>query len=369
MKIMIYGAGSAGQEAFRRFRERGEEPIGFFDSDVGKIGKTILGRPVMDFHRTRRSHYDMIVIASMYKEEIAHTLTRAGLFFEKDFICYNNEHCWQEFERGKNVFCRLSQALEQYCGVSLKGQNLLHIGSGRMAILDILCLLSGASKVYSIDEKPLQNGIDVTSIYSYLTYMLCNNKTTFISLDQTSTISISELKQRMKRIFYHSSGKKFVNMDYYQFYPFSTDNLPFGNELFAVSHSNAVLEHIRNPEPAIDEIARVLIPGGVSLHCIDLRDHRDNSNPYSHLSCSESEWEKLSINESSGYIRSNRWRGIEYKNAFEKAGFQILHYELIQPSRDIRNRFPAKINGGFKKFSREELQATTCLIYVRKKVI
>lgn len=50
--------------------------------------------------------------------------------------------------------------------------------------------------------------------------------------------------------------KKFVNAP--------AENLPFENESFDAAWSITVLEHVHNPEKALEEIVRILKPGGVA---------------------------------------------------------------------------------------------------------
>ena len=47
--------------------------------------------------------------------------------------------------------------------------------------------------------------------------------------------------------------------------------------------SNAVLERIKNANKAFTELFRVTSSGGVGLHQVDYRDHRDFARPLEHL--------------------------------------------------------------------------------------
>jgi SAM-dependent methyltransferase len=63
----------------------------------------------------------------------------------------------------------------------------------------------------------------------------------------------------------------FVNIDLFAFpgvdVAANTEQLPFPSNTFQRVECDAVLEHVRNPERAIDEIRRVLAPGGY-LHLV-----------------------------------------------------------------------------------------------------
>ncbi|GAH95169.1 unnamed protein product, partial [marine sediment metagenome] len=52
-----------------------------------------------------------------------------------------------------------------------------------------------------------------------------------------------------------------------------TANLPFADNSIDCVFSNAVLEHIHNPQKVICEIARVTKRIGIGIHEVDFRDH------------------------------------------------------------------------------------------------
>ncbi len=85
--------------------------------------------------------------------------------------------------------------------------------------------------------------------------------------------------------------------------------------------SQAVLEHVRRDEFAATagEICRILAPGGVSTHVIDLKDHLQTS--LNNLRFSEKFWESKLVRSSGFY--TNRLRYTELIDIFARSGFQV----------------------------------------------
>jgi len=92
--------------------------------------------------------------------------------------------------------------------------------------------------------------------------------------------------------------------------------------------SHAVLEHIVDVEGTCRELARVTRPGGVHIHQIDYRDHRDQARPLDHLLIPEEEFTaKLA---SLYWNTGNRYRHSEFCALFDALGFDLLD-TLIAP--------------------------------------
>ncbi len=99
----------------------------------------------------------------------------------------------------------------------------------------------------------------------------------------------------------------------------SMKTIPDGSVDFIFSQ--AVLEHLRRREVAaiLGEMRRILKPGGVSTHIIDLKDHFQSS--LNNLRFSEAFWESDFV-WSSGFY-TNRLRYHEWIEMFITAGFEV----------------------------------------------
>jgi SAM-dependent methyltransferase len=92
--------------------------------------------------------------------------------------------------------------------------------------------------------------------------------------------------------------------------------------------SNAVLEHVRLDEFAAlqTELRRILRPGGVCSHQIDLRDHLNME--LNHLRFSRSTWESAFFADSGFY--TNRLRLPQLLETFENSGFR---WRIVRQTR------------------------------------
>lgn len=85
--------------------------------------------------------------------------------------------------------------------------------------------------------------------------------------------------------------------------------------------SNAVLEHIRLKEfdDTIQQTFRIMKPGGVCTHTVDLRDHLQNG--LNNLRFSRKVWESKIFTKSGFY--TNRLRCFQIINSIKRAGFLV----------------------------------------------
>jgi SAM-dependent methyltransferase len=90
---------------------------------------------------------------------------------------------------------------------------------------------------------------------------------------------------------------------------------------FDVVLSNAVLEHIRDPDKVCAELARVTKPGGVNVHQIDLGYHKKRQAPLDHLLLTEEEF--LAEADAAHFEYGNRWRASEFIARFQRNEFAV----------------------------------------------
>lgn len=89
--------------------------------------------------------------------------------------------------------------------------------------------------------------------------------------------------------------------------------------------SNAVLEHVETPARAFPELFRVTRPGGVGLHQVDYRDHRNFDRPLEHLLMKPDAFDRLNRRFHMEY--GSQRRQPEYARELTAAGFVIERYE------------------------------------------
>lgn len=111
-------------------------------------------------------------------------------------------------------------------------------------------------------------------------------------------------------------------------HPMSIERTTFADESFDVIVSYACFEHFNDPAAATRAISRLLKPGGVTAHLVDLRDHRDFSRPLDFLRYPDWLW-KLTV--SRRPFHTNRWRKSDLIAAFNEAGLSVV--EVIDKER------------------------------------
>lgn len=122
--------------------------------------------------------------------------------------------------------------------------------------------------------------------------------------------------------------------------------------------SISVLEHVKNMAGAIKEMHRVLKPGGLNCHWIDLRDHYDFNKPLEFLKYGNNNWNKYLTKEGISY--TNRLRACDYQRLFSNL---FLIKEL---SVQYAQRPPSKIHRDFNHYSKNDLLSTGIKILNQK---
>lgn len=157
----------------------------------------------------------------------------------------------------------------------------------------------------------------------------------------------------------------------------SSDRLPFPDEHFDLVYSVAALEHMPEPQATVGEIARVLAPGGLAIHEIDLK-HHGSEDPLRFLELSEEEWRRratpyggdLSLRTIldggfAGEIFCNRLRRADWRRLFERAGFTVERVEpvIVLDASAVR---PERFTAAFRNLPVEELSVLTIRLVGRK---
>jgi SAM-dependent methyltransferase len=133
--------------------------------------------------------------------------------------------------------------------------------------------------------------------------------------------------------------------------------------------SNAVFEHLYDLKVASAQMARITRPGGLGLHQVDFRDHRDPSRPLEYLLLSDREF-KWEFKERHGEC-GNRFRPLEMRRFFEEAGFVVnefrpdLHAEAAYLAEFLTRLRQAR-KSRYRRYRAEDIREISGLFVLEK---
>lgn len=181
---------------------------------------------------------------------------------------------------------------------------VLELGPGDSLLSALNMTALGAGKCYLVDVA--QFATMETEVY----------KNALSYLEEQQGYTLDQINHNAKTVdeFFQN-----INMEYLTNGLSSLRSIPDNSVDFIWSH--AVLEHVRLAEfnEVMQEFHRILKPGGVSSHVVDLKDHMEES--LNNLRFSEKTWESDLFSKSGFY--TNRLRHNEIIKSFQDAGFNI----------------------------------------------
>ncbi len=136
-----------------------------------------------------------------------------------------------------------------------------------------------------------------------------------------------------------------------------TNNIPADSVDFMSSRS--VLEHFLDFPKALLETKRIMSPGAIAFHSIDLVDHRYYANPDKYHY-----WSFLAENDDWSDGACNCLRHSEIRKCVAQAGFEILLFHGTKDLVPVPAGFRKYLKGRFKEMSDEDIRiyGTTCVI-------
>jgi SAM-dependent methyltransferase len=182
-------------------------------------------------------------------------------------------------EYARRVFAHLAAMISRYRTISGR---LLEIGPGPTLGVAALFVKAGCSEAVAIDVDPCVNATE--TFYEELAVTDTLDRVTYIC-------------------------------------PMALESASFPDGHFDLVVSNVVAEYFRDPEAGVENIVRMLAPGGISLHQIRLLGHWGSRDPSDFLRPSERAW-RLATSHRRG--QPNRWRLSDWVAAFERHGAPIV---------------------------------------------
>ena len=237
-------------------------------------------------------------------------------------------------------------------GVPWEGARVLEIGPGYTLACGIALVCEGAARYVAVDMFPILSRSP--TLYARLRRLLADRSggdggRALARFDALVGLSGEEVALAGPELEVHC--------------PVDAACMPFPDASFDVVLSLACFEHLRDPAGVARECRRVLAPGGVGLHQVDMRDHRDFAAPHEFLVYEDDEWSEMFRTEPFAY--TNRLRQGEVLEVFRAAGHKEVELSVAL-RRPVPPDLRLRLASSFRGMSDEELSALSGLVVVRR---
>ena len=217
---------------------------------------------------------------------------------------------------------------------------ILEIGPGAFLGVATLLITKGAKKVTAVDVS------------------------NFCDLENTEQFSLvietAKQEEWIKKDQHYSAEKILKNLEYLV----SSSNIPVPDSSYDIVYSFHAGEHFRDPNEVIAEMHRVLKPGGLCIHSIDLHDHIGSHRVNNWLKFLYYEPWAWNIMTSNRGCWTNRLRSTQWREIFENH-FTIIDFDARRQT--IPSTFKAsKLATPFKDYDLEILSVSSLNIIARK---
>jgi len=215
----------------------------------------------------------------------------------------------------------LKEGMLQKTGHTLEGKTVLELGPGQTPDLLFAALLYGAQKTLGYDvSEYLKQDIHDLALYQE-TRAWITDAVEQGTLPQLNGLNLNRLEAEGERI---PRGMLAVQL-------YDGVHIPIESKSVDVIWSKSVLEHVQLPKALLEEMKRILRPGGVICHIIDLRDHGTFENGKDWLRFLRYEqrtWDRMRSNRSTW---TNRVRSPQWEALLEETPEHCHRLRLLRP--------------------------------------
>jgi SAM-dependent methyltransferase len=229
----------------------------------------------------------------------------------------------------------------------IRGAQLVEIGPGHSLGVAVSLLLAGASQVDAVDTVRYVPSRPDTRSFAKLSHR-CTEAGLADAAEADQADALAEAVARLR--YCVVEGR---------------DGWPFPEGSTDIVYSFSVLEHIRDVRGILEESARVLRPGGLSIHTIDLRDHYNlgpGENWLKFLEFEDRQWDRMT---SARFAWCNRLRAPELRALFS-AVFELV--EFTESAADLPAGFDhRRVASRFRGFDLDELSVSSVSVVARRR--
>ncbi|MHB1207737.1 MAG: class I SAM-dependent methyltransferase, partial [Rhodospirillaceae bacterium] len=244
--------------------------------------------------------------------------------------------------------------------VPVAGAAVIEIGTGWKPILPLMYRLCGAAKVITVDQERL---LDIHQAREALAFIIENRRDIGRRAQFALPLSFDNV------CWDDATLDTFLTNSHIEYLaPYNFMNLPEASADIIVSRD--VFEHV--PEATLAQILahshRVLRPGGVMCHTIDMSDHWQHFDktisPVNFLKYDSLLWRLACLN-SQNY--QNRLRQFEYLSLFKGNQFEVLSATGTPSPAASEALKTLPINERYRSVSHDELAILSTTIVARRK--
>lgn len=176
-----------------------------------------------------------------------------------ELLRYAWTHTYEDVERVLSLYHFMKAIAQDRYGLRLEDKDALEIGPGQK--LALLRCFSRENRVVGIDTDVIPQGFNVGDYAKMLRY---NSATRVLKTLARKAVGIDA--RYLSALARATGGGAFRHLPVQRM---DATRMTFSDESFDLVYSFSVFEHIDNPKAALEEVARVLKPGGLaylSLH-------------------------------------------------------------------------------------------------------
>lgn len=206
--------------------------------------------------------------------------------------------------------------------------SVLEIGTGWYPVIPVCCFLAGAEKITSVDLSRLTNKEKLkTTLAAFMESKQVGQLENFISIASERWNTLEKLYVNIDQMSFEDCCQR-LHFDY-----LVTDarSLPLKEDSIEFILSNNTFEHIYEDilKDILKEFKRVLAPGGLMSHFIDMSDHFAHLDKsitiYNFLQFSPAQWDRID-------------NTIQPQNRLRISHFREMYKELDIPINEEVNR-------------------------------